>query len=88
MLQLADSRGLWQQIMLEEDDELAGIKDSDEYRAVLDKVKRRYPQHAKDAGTAYFYRPQGLPLTVAGLCWSGYPAMAQKAVTAPIWPNC
>ncbi|GHB13301.1 alpha/beta hydrolase [Shewanella indica] len=59
MLQLADSRGLWQQIMLEEDDELNAIRDSDEYRAVLEKVKRRYPQHAKDAGTAYIHHPHG-----------------------------
>ncbi|WP_335924048.1 alpha/beta hydrolase [Shewanella indica] len=59
MLQLADSRGLWQKIMLEEDDELNAIRDSDEYRAVLEKVKRRYPQHAKDAGTAYIHHPHG-----------------------------
>ncbi|MEL4394197.1 alpha/beta hydrolase-fold protein [Shewanella algae] len=59
MLLQADSRGLWQYIMLEEDDELNAIRDSDEYRTVLKNSQSRYLQHAKDTGKAYIYQPKG-----------------------------
>ncbi|MCH1918957.1 alpha/beta hydrolase-fold protein [Shewanella sp. A3A] len=58
-LQLADQRGFWQYITMEEDDELAEITDSDAYNTLLTNAKLRYPEHAKDAGKAYIHLPKG-----------------------------
>lgn len=58
-LQLADQRGFWQYITMEEDDELAEITDTDAYNTLLTNAKLRYPEHAKDAGKAYIHMPKG-----------------------------
>ncbi|WP_417761017.1 alpha/beta hydrolase [Shewanella sp.] len=58
-LQLADQRGFWQYITMEEDDELAEITESSAYNTLLTNAKLRYPQHAQDVGKAYIHLPKG-----------------------------
>lgn len=58
-LQLADERGFWQYITMQEDNELESISETPEFQRLLANAKQRYQQHATDTGKAYIYIPKG-----------------------------
>lgn len=87
-LQLADQRGLWQWIIMRDDEELAAIRHTNEFKQILAQVETRYQQHSQNAGMARFAIPhggvpeEGWPVVV----WlSGYLAMVLKGLVVLIW---
>ncbi|WP_068713414.1 alpha/beta hydrolase [Vibrio tritonius] len=58
-LKEADKRGFWQYYIANNDDEMASVSDSEEYKQLLIHTKARYDVMAKDAGQASIHIPKG-----------------------------
>jgi predicted esterase len=55
----ADKGGFWQYITAEEDEEMTSIKNTNEFKLLLANAKKRYTDHAKDAGQSFIKIPKG-----------------------------